>query len=177
MSGTEDRAEFSLRALTHDVWDEMGGADYHVLAKEIARRVKPAHREAALIEALTEYARTFVTRQRPSAQFRPSAPPAGSTSPQPQARTGAGQVNSGRSSKVAGIRRTYPEFRAAYLTARGRVALGECGHDDLIFIAGNLDLKARQNSTKAAWMRDLASVRSEERRVGKECRSRWSPYH
>ena len=22
-----------------------------------------------------------------------------------------------------------------------------------------------------------ASVRSEERRVGKECRSRWSPYH
>ena len=26
-------------------------------------------------------------------------------------------------------------------------------------------------------MRDGLSVRSEERRVGKECRSRWSPYH
>src|SRR2546422_9464830 len=25
--------------------------------------------------------------------------------------------------------------------------------------------------------RDPAGVRSEERRVGKECRSRWSPYH
>src|SRR2546426_12721796 len=24
---------------------------------------------------------------------------------------------------------------------------------------------------------DAAAVRSEERRVGKECRSRWSPYH
>jgi len=24
---------------------------------------------------------------------------------------------------------------------------------------------------------DLAEMRSEERRVGKECRSRWSPYH
>ena len=24
---------------------------------------------------------------------------------------------------------------------------------------------------------DIAYVRSEERRVGKECRSRWSPYH
>ena len=24
---------------------------------------------------------------------------------------------------------------------------------------------------------DLARLRSEERRVGKECRSRWSPYH
>ena len=25
--------------------------------------------------------------------------------------------------------------------------------------------------------REVAVVRSEERRVGKECRSRWSPYH
>src|SRR5215813_6830869 len=25
--------------------------------------------------------------------------------------------------------------------------------------------------------RELSGVRSEERRVGKECRSRWSPYH
>ena len=25
--------------------------------------------------------------------------------------------------------------------------------------------------------RHLAQIRSEERRVGKECRSRWSPYH
>src|SRR5260221_14371031 len=25
--------------------------------------------------------------------------------------------------------------------------------------------------------RDLDNIRSEERRVGKECRSRWSPYH
>ena len=24
---------------------------------------------------------------------------------------------------------------------------------------------------------DVIAVRSEERRVGKECRSRWSPYH
>ena len=24
---------------------------------------------------------------------------------------------------------------------------------------------------------DLRGIRSEERRVGKECRSRWSPYH
>ena len=27
------------------------------------------------------------------------------------------------------------------------------------------------------WMRKMYQVRSEERRVGKECRSRWSPYH
>ena len=30
------------------------------------------------------------------------------------------------------------------------------------------------------WVRDMKqkrTIRSEERRVGKECRSRWSPYH
>ena len=29
----------------------------------------------------------------------------------------------------------------------------------------------------AAYLRKMAIDRSEERRVGKECRSRWSPYH
>ena len=36
------------------------------------------------------------------------------------------------------------------------------------------------NMTPAGWRqiaRDIAANRSEERRVGKECRSRWSPYH
>ena len=27
------------------------------------------------------------------------------------------------------------------------------------------------------WLRYFSFSRSEERRVGKECRSRWSPYH
>ena len=34
-----------------------------------------------------------------------------------------------------------------------------------------------ENNQKAAVMADEAGLRSEERRVGKECRSRWSPYH
>ena len=46
--------EFSLRALTREVWDDLGSADYHVLAKEVARRVTARHREAALNEALTD---------------------------------------------------------------------------------------------------------------------------
>src|SRR5947199_3660997 len=45
--------------------------------------------------------------------------------------------------------------------------------------------KARNWETKACTIRaldsntaaSLVSIRSEERRVGKECRSRWSPYH
>ena len=40
----------------------------------------------------------------------------------------------------------------------------------------NIDLKSSQNY-EAAGVRFNLSLRSEERRVGKECRSRWSPYH
>src|SRR5256885_16637905 len=36
-------------------------------------------------------------------------------------------------------------------------------------------LNIYNNYFKAPWMPDR--TRSEERRVGKECRSRWSPYH
>ena len=32
--------------------------------------------------------------------------------------------------------------------------------------------KVEDNKTRTNW-----EIRSEERRVGKECRSRWSPYH
>src|SRR3712207_9561156 len=32
-------------------------------------------------------------------------------------------------------------------------------------------------SHRAICLHSMASARSEERRVGKECRSRWSPYH
>ena len=30
---------------------------------------------------------------------------------------------------------------------------------------------------RVAWLQVISPDRSEERRVGKECRSRWSPYH
>ena len=47
----------------------------------------------------------------------------------------------------------------------------------------NLDIKiihtpvaSRDNSDDIAAAADIVT-RSEERRVGKECRSRWSPYH
>ena len=38
------------------------------------------------------------------------------------------------------------------------------------------EVKYVTNTLKAAY-EELQSYRSEERRVGKECRSRWSPYH
>ena len=46
------------------------------------------------------------------------------------------------------------------------------------FIVG-LCACGKSDSKKVACVDDLegAKIRSEERRVGKECRSRWSPYH
>jgi hypothetical protein len=141
MSG--DR-EFSLRKLCREVWEELGGCDYHVLAKEAQRRIKAADREAALSEALVEYSRVFSIGLRPSSSRRPAK--------------SAGQRNSGRSAKVAGIRRAWPQLRATYFTNDGQKPLGDCSMTDVIFIAENLDKKARENQRKAAWMRDVAGA-------------------
>ena len=46
--------------------------------------------------------------------------------------------------------------------------------EDADFIA---ELKIEGANTPSEKIRELLQLRSEERRVGKECRSRWSPYH
>src|SRR5256886_17256683 len=43
-------------------------------------------------------------------------------------------------------------------------------------VRGNSRLNATL-SNASAWTLFFERLRSEERRVGKECRSRWSPYH
>src|SRR5574337_957120 len=40
-----------------------------------------------------------------------------------------------------------------------------------------LDLHSVQGTLKSLLQHHSSKARSEERRVGKECRSRWSPYH
>ena len=44
------------------------------------------------------------------------------------------------------------------------------GQDDLVWYTA-------KNGGSGSWTYDVDLARSEERRVGKECRSRWSPYH
>lgn len=135
--------EFSLRALAKEVWEDLGGCDYHVLAKEIQRRVSAADRDAALAEALTEYSRQFTVGLRPTLR---------------KVKPRAGQVNSGRSAKVAGIRRTWPELKAHIFTRDGQKALGKCTHADLIFHADLLERQSRQLQAKASRERDLAAL-------------------
>ena len=56
-----------------------------------------------------------------------------------------------------------------FLQAAGLNILVDCGMEQ-----GN-DVYENQELPIAA--SDVDCIRSEERRVGKECRSRWSPYH
>ena len=68
----------------------------------------------------------------------------------------------------------YPEaaFRVGTEVAAGQAELGilVCGTGIGMSIAAN-----KVPGIRAAVVHD--ELRSEERRVGKECRSRWSPYH
>ena len=47
-----------------------------------------------------------------------------------------------------------------------------------VLTAHNLSVYVRENISFSVLISDdMKEARSEERRVGKECRSRWSPYH
>ena len=65
-----------------------------------------------------------------------------------------------------------PEDAMKRRTAHG-VSLFKAGMAERIILSGGGGYRRPEAET----MRDLALNRSEERRVGKECRSRWSPYH
>src|SRR2546425_2918205 len=47
----------------------------------------------------------------------------------------------------------------------------------LVALAARVGDFGRVNRTRITWNAIASGARSEERRVGKECRSRWSPYH
>ena len=74
----------------------------------------------------------------------------------------AGEVEAGETPEVAAVRETAEEVS---LTVQAIRLLGERVHPKT----------GRQMSYVACEL--VSGNRSEERRVGKECRSRWSPYH
>ena len=46
----------------------------------------------------------------------------------------------------------------------------------VLYVIGNSRIRQKEKNTDIL-MKGIVMFRSEERRVGKECRSRWSPYH
>src|SRR5256884_5874103 len=85
---------------------------------------------------------------------------------------GAGQ----RLGLLARIRPLNLNTQAAVTSGGANVVVGAASIDGNDHVPGGWAGCPRLDSTKAG-IRTQASGRSEERRVGKECRSRWSPYH
>lgn len=140
-----DSQNFILRVLVRDVVIEAHEPDSQLIAKEVARRLPPEHAEAALIDALREYVRHYLTTMRPAV----SSP--------------AGKANSGRSSKVRGIRNAWRRCldEAAYGTANGQKWLGDLDAADLIFVADGLEQKAREQMAKASGFRGMSAALGE----------------
>ena len=66
------------------------------------------------------------------------------------------------------------------LRAKDIMARGELVPDDVVvaIVADRIDQPdAKRGFVLDGFPRTVPQARSEERRVGKECRSRWSPYH
>ena len=77
---------------------------------------------------------------------------------------------------TAGLEEAPPETVAGRMTAGSARAVDLA--DLVLFVLDGREGLTPADRHFAAWLRRSGKpVRSEERRVGKECRSRWSPYH
>ena len=70
-------------------------------------------------------------------------------------------------------KQAYVIFRLDALEKAGLTKLSKLPYSIRVVLEAAL----RQCNDKEITQQDVKNIRSEERRVGKECRSRWSPYH
>ena len=70
------------------------------------------------------------------------------------------------------VNNSYELAKSYVLEVRNKI------ESDIVLIAFDLNKSGKfLNDKEKDYLRFLKTQRSEERRVGKECRSRWSPYH
>src|SRR2546430_7429595 len=89
-----------------------------------------------------------------------------------------------RTAPLQDLRQSVDELVARSPALRDRVVarddaegLGIEFKDALLFDSGSAEVRLEGRKAIAEVAKLLLAVRSEERRVGKECRSRWWPYH
>lgn len=157
--------EFSLRALIRQVRDELGTGDARLIAEKAVPRIPAASRETALLEAVTEVARSVVVSGHPKfgaiAQPEASPPlPLADLRPSPAQRpaTRAGNANSARSQKVMAIRRMWPDMRKVYTSVDANKQVADYSIGDLQKLADLLEKQGRQSLAKATNVRSLAAA-------------------
>ena len=74
------------------------------------------------------------------------------------------------------IKRTYWIYDVPGGEIRGGHAYNE-NQEFIIALSGSFDIIIDDGKARRKFSLNRSYYRSEERRVGKECRSRWSPYH
>src|SRR5258708_38859764 len=72
--------------------------------------------------------------------------------------------------------RVIQQAKLASLGELVALAAGELEHP-LSAVLSSSELMAASSNLSRQQLSNAQKIRSEERRVGKECRSRWSPYH
>src|SRR5256886_17278350 len=90
------------------------------------------------------------------------------------ARAGAVRVSSNTSQRASTAEFLEWVVRPEHHTAGALASIDRGGARDRTVLTCALPIRHLSAGTKVA---REAGARSEERRVGKECRSRWSPYH
>ena len=101
----------------------------------------------------------------------------GSTPHDYSAGVSAGAASAAASS--AGAAADAPPFSAIWLSTRAKFVIGDCNDPRSLERSSSLEGISEIFFIPSASYScpSTTPARSEERRVGKECRSRWSPYH
>src|SRR3989442_8179619 len=82
-----------------------------------------------------------------------------------------------RDADVTGVQTCALPISAVARPAPGRAPVAQLEHAALLAAARIRPACGHQQRVDTRARPGRADARSEERRVGKECRSRWSPYH
>jgi hypothetical protein len=131
--------DFDLKALAREVIDQDTSENLGQIIKEVRRRIPARAAGEALDQALAPFVHDMIRRP-----WRP-APPS------PSAKVTA--IREAWRRKLEEIRYTVDDDSIR--------RLGDMTHADVIFVAEGLEVQARQNQARAAWMRSWAQAMTE----------------
>ena len=159
---TFSETEINIRRVIRDTAADLDGIDFAVIADAVVDRVPPHLMREALRQALPLLVRDVMADYRPRSITRSTRAPQPQTGPRRVLGSGAPSPSPTLSGSRKGseIRDAWQRvLEAPYSIAPGRQKrLGDCGYDDLQYVAEQLDVLAERNRRRAAGFRELAAL-------------------